>query len=107
MSIRPVVFGGMMQSTAEIGNQQASVENRPSAEQMQVASTLQNQEMQESQQVNTTENMSDSQYQYGQGGSGKREAENKDQKKDKKKKEMSGDGKVMLKGSVPSFDIKI
>lgn len=107
MAIRPVVFGGMMQTTSEIGNQQANVENRPTSEQMQVATTLQNQEMHDSQQVNTTENATDTQYQYGQGGSGKREAKDKEQEKEKKKKEISGDGKVMIKGSVPSFDIKI
>ncbi|MDD6381619.1 MAG: hypothetical protein PUG04_08085 [Lachnospiraceae bacterium] len=107
MSIRPVEFNGMIQNTQGASTQKAADDSRPAINQQNLSVTV-SKEAEQAQQTVTKKNESAKESALdpnGHNGS----AFFSDEKKGKQKKgdSANSDGRVIKKGEVTSFDIKI
>lgn len=107
MSIRPVEFNGMIQSTQGATTQKAADDSRPAINQQNVAVTV-TKETEQAQRSVTKKNESAKESALDPNGSNGG-AFLSDEKREKKKKEEDGnsDGRVIKKGEAVSFDIKV
>lgn len=105
MTIRPVDFNGMIQNTHEVSNAKANENNKPLVQQQNIQAAV---VRQEEAAMSTVQTMEETSQEYG---LGEREGNGSGYQgkggKGKHKKEKQEDGKVILKGSRPSFDMKI
>ena len=107
MSIRPIDFNGSIQRTQDFGNKKQNEDNRPHVEQQALQAGQVKHEQELSKKVMKAEEKKYESYRYDakEGGNGKYE-NNSSQKKKQEKKNSEND-KVILKGHVSGFDIKI
>lgn len=106
MSIRPVDLSGMLQRTQDVSTLKQNEDNKPVVEQHFLHTAQIKQEQKMAQKVVQTEEKENDNYRYDAKEKGNNQYENSSgQKKQNKKKE--NDGKVMVKGQTPGFDVKI
>lgn len=108
MSIRPVEFNGMIQNTQGATTQKAADDAKPAINQQNIAVTV-NEEVEQSQRSVTAKSESAKESALDPNGSNGGALLSDDNRRRHKKKdeENSSDGRVIKKGGVPSFDIKI
>ena len=109
MSIKPLVFNGMIQNTTEVSNVHSQAEHQPRTSQENIAIQTQQQTLQQSQQVaETGESAEDKALNPDDSGGGAAGGgRNRKKKKEEKEDPFASDGKVTLKGSQSTFSISI
>ena len=106
MSISPINFNGMIQSTTEVKSARASEDSKTETTQAAVTLTIDKKTEELARQVNGAD-ARDKEYEYDREGDGKGYKKNANKKLLKKKsEEKKGDGKVIVKPT-STFDIKI
>ena len=106
MSLSPINFNGMIQSTAEIGNIKSHEDSRPEVNHANIQVVVDQQEEHESHSVSQLEEKSE-QYDLGDGQSNSYRGGNR-KKKQKKEEKKEPDGVVRKKdGHSMSFDISV
>lgn len=105
MSISPMNFNGMIQSTNEVSHAKVQEDQRSHIQQANVSVEVNRKQEELAHQVNDPEQSREQEYRYDRGGNGAgyRGSQNK---KKKKEKESKGDGTVTKK-PMTSFDIRI
>lgn len=108
MSIRPVEFNGMIQNTQGATTQKAAEDSRPAINQQNISVTV-NEEVEQSQKTVTPKSESAKESALDPDGSngGAMLSDSGDRKRKKKEEESSSDGRVIRKGEIPPFDIRI
>lgn len=105
MSIRPVDLSGMLQRTQDVTTMKQNEDNKPVVEQQFLHTAQIKQEQKMAHKVSKAEEKDNDNYRYDAKEKGSNQYEGSGQKKQKKKKE--NDGKIMVKGQTPGFDVKI
>lgn len=108
MSISPINFNGMIQSTSEAVNSRSQEDAKPQLQQAAVTVEITKREEAAARQVNTYDEARQQEYRYDREGNGKGGQQKSQKKLLKKKSSSSGesDGKVTVK-PMSSFDIRI
>ncbi|MBO6215686.1 MAG: hypothetical protein J6N76_09205 [Lachnospiraceae bacterium] len=107
MSIRPVDFNGMLQTTSEVANTKAQENQKPQLTQDQVVITVQQETEAAARQVQGRGQAAEQDFDFSGEGNSKGWDGNKNRKKSQKKKKVPGDGVVRLKKEHGSFDFTI
>lgn len=110
MSIRPVVFNGMIQNTHDVANTKINEDNKPTIQQANITQTVEQEAEQKFNSVTEMENANQHEYRYGEGeGNGTGYEGNKKKKPNdgKEKKGETKDGVVYLKNAHTSFETTI
>lgn len=105
MTVRPVVFNGMIQSTQEISALQHHENNRPAVEQQNIQITQEKREQSQAQEVHAKDNVDQQQQKFDAKEKGSNEYSGGKRKK-KKQAPVLPDGNVRMKMS-GGFDIKV
>ncbi len=107
MTIRPVVLGGMIQRTDDVGTMKHQEDSKPVIDQQNIQTQVQKEERQKREQVRNAENsqMMDEKYDAKEEGKNKYRKE-KNQKRKQPVNTFSEEG-VIVKGNTGGFDIKI
>jgi len=106
MSIRPVVFNGMMQTTPEVSTLKQNENNKPMFQQQNMQTQFTKETNHQMKKVNDPNDAENQDFKYDAREKSKNEYEGNQGKK-KKKKNMQEEGKVMKKATSGSFDISI
>lgn len=106
MSISPIHFNGMIQSTNEISNTKVQEDQKPVVQQANVSIEVEKKQEALSRQVNDPEDAQEHEYRYDREGNGSGYQGNQSKKHNQNKTEDSKDGSVKKK-PVTSFDIRI
>ncbi|MCR4868274.1 MAG: hypothetical protein K5889_02205 [Lachnospiraceae bacterium] len=107
MSIRPVDFNGMIQNTQGVTDQKVAEDHKPIVNQENLSVHLQQEAQEKAHQVSAKqETAKDSKLDPNGKGNSFQDSKKKHHNK-KEQADQEGDGKVLRKGDIPSFDIKI
>lgn len=104
MSIRPVDLSGMLQRTHDVTTLKQNEDNKPIVQQHFLHAEQMKQEQKMAQQVTKAEEKDNDNYRYDAKEKGNNQYEGS---QDKQKKKKENDGKVIIKGQRPGFDVKI
>lgn len=107
MSIRPVDMNGMIQTTQDISNMKQSQDNKPLVQQYNIEVGQQKQEDNLSHKVQEPEQKENEGYRYDAKEKGNNSYNGNGKKKKKQNQESEDNGKVVLRGTKSSFDVKI
>lgn len=107
MSIRPVDLSGMIQRTQDVGNIKQTEDNKPVVQQYNIEARQLKQEERLSHKVQQSEPKENEGFRYDAKEKGRNSYSRDEQKKKRQAKEQENGGKVVQKGGMGSFDVKI
>ena len=107
MSIRPVDFNGMIQSTAEVQNRESELLKQPALQQENVSVTIERERLESPSKVSEKPDLDEDDGTVDADTEGERPGYRGRNSKERKKKKKMGDGFVRMKNGHGSFDIKI
>ena len=107
LSIRPIDFNGMIQSTSEVQNRENELAKQPAIQQDNVAVTIERERFESSSKVNQKPDLDEDDGTVDADTEGEREGYRGNANRNRKKKKKLGDGSVRVKNGHGSFDIKI
>ena len=107
MSIRPVDFNGMIQSTAEVSTRESELTKQPAIQQDNASFTIERERLETPSKVNEKPDIDEDDGTVDADTEGERAQYRKSGKGNRKKKEKMSDGFVRVKSDHESFDIKI
>lgn len=105
MSIRPIVFNGMMQTTQEISSIKQNENNKPAFQQQNIQTQFTKETVHQMKKVNDPNSTENQENKYDARDKGKNEYEGN--RGNKKKKNLKEEGAVMKKAHHQGFDMSI
>ncbi len=106
MTIRPLEMNGVIQRTQDVGTLKQQEDAKPFVDQQNIQGSVVKEERRLASQVTETEQEEQQEFRYDAKEKGGSEYQGQ-QKKRKKKEALAEDGKVIRKGAMAGFDMKI
>lgn len=107
MSVRPIVFSGMMQNQQNISNVKQNEDQKPLLQQQQAFHSVSKRQEAVTKQVVNKENLDREEYRFDARDGSKNEYQGKQNRKKAKQKEKMDDGHVRVKGMSGGFDMTV
>ncbi len=107
MSIRPIDFNGMIQSTTEVQTRENELTKQPAIQQENVSVTIERERLETPSKVSEKPDLDEDDGTVDADTEGERERYRGNSNRERKKKKKMGDGFVRVKNDHESFDIKV